>query len=113
MLCSIFGIWDDGMGAFEDLKGPQESRPVSTAESYFEEALFYIWKNREPILKLQTNELVFNQDTHQVLFLNPSGTIFSFGEDIAYSGKKGVLKNQDHSLFLSDEVAVEMTGSTV
>ncbi len=93
------------------MKNSYKSSPVSKTESYFEQALFYIWNNQRPSLKLKAQEFVSNDVTNQIHLLDPSGTIFSLEEDIVYSGKKGILNKKKHSLHLFEKVKVKVANS--
>ena len=107
ILCSVIGDQYDGISSH--MEDSQKPPPVSSVESYFEQALFYIWDNSKPVLKLKTYEFVSNNVTDRVHFLNPSGTVFSSEEDIAYSGKKGIFNPKEKILHLFENVKIEAT----
>ena len=109
MLCSIAeDQYGKGLSLNTDSKKPL---PVSNMESYFEQALFYIWKNQTPVLKLKTHEFVSNNVTDQLHFLNPSGTVFSLEEAVDYSGKKGIFNPEKNTLHLFENVKIQVANS--
>ena len=109
-VCSVLGDWDGGI--FHNVEEFNESPPDSVNESYFENSSFYLWKNDQPVLKLNTSELVTNAFSDRIDFLNPSGLVHSPEGGVLYEGHKGIFNKRARALSLFGDVKVETAYST-
>lgn len=75
--------------------------------SYFTKPIFYILKDTKPYLHMNATELTLNSKTQNVVFLEPSGSLFDKdGVPLRFEGSRGLLKRDKGILELTSNINI-------
>lgn len=87
----------------------QQQRNQALQESFFKNIDYYVLKEFDPYLHLNSSEVSMNSVTTRTLFFDPRGKVFSEdGEEVHYSGMKGTFNQKEGELHLDRDVFVSV-----